>query len=74
MNARGLHINLAPGKTEAIISTHGEGSLKFKQALAFDHHFELLLANGDRLRVVSKYKHLGGYATADGSAGPELAY
>eukprot|EP00973_Karenia_brevis_P028404 3915393-Karenia_brevis.AAC.1 len=74
MNMRGLDINLAPGKTEAIISPNGEGSLKLKQKLAFTHNFLLDMPTGPPLRIVPLYKHLGGMISKDGNQGPELAY
>ena len=71
-----LHPNLSPGKSEAIVSLVGRHSRTIRAELFRDSEPSLALPStlwpSSRLRLVSKYKHLGGVLHCSGSLIPEL--
>ena len=72
----GLDINLAPGKTCAIIKLAGPGSKSVRLSLASDDfhiHCTSTFGRQFRLPIVQRYKHLGSTVTAELSLAPELA-
>ena len=77
----GLSLNFAPGKSEAMISFHGPGAQAARTDILLDRGAELACSGVGgqvfRLRVVPRYKHLGGVISANGDLladiGPKMA-
>eukprot|EP00438_Fugacium_kawagutii_P016420 Skav206440 [mRNA] locus=scaffold295:130038:133282:- [translate_table: standard] len=72
--ARGLDVNFAEGKTEAMLQIAGQGSMAFKQQLA-DAQSLLRWTSHERdfhLRVVLTYKHLGTWLQSGGVHNKEI--
>ena len=71
-----LHPNLAPGKSEAILALVGKNSRKIRAELFRSSDPSLALSSRlwphARLRLVPRYKHLGGILHCSGSLVPEL--
>ena len=72
----GLGLNFAPGKSEAIIAFHGEGSQAARRHV-FSERGGVLVCDGlgastFELRVVARYRHLGGLISASGDLGNEV--
>jgi hypothetical protein len=77
----GLQVNFKAGKTEALVVLAGPGHAAVRDELW--HHTEdidgdgpvpvLALEGGQRLRIVSRYKHLGMLASSSRSFEPELS-
>ena len=71
-----LYPNLAPGKTEAILSLVGRHSRSVRAEIYRDSEPSLALDSKlwptARLRLVSRYKHLGGILHCTGSLSAEL--
>ena len=62
MRAFCLQVNFSEGKTEGLVNLAGKGATEAQHALWKDPIAgvpTLLLSGGQRLRVVTKYKHLG---------------
>eukprot|EP00929_Paragymnodinium_shiwhaense_P073982 TRINITY_DN37820_c0_g2_i4.p1 TRINITY_DN37820_c0_g2~~TRINITY_DN37820_c0_g2_i4.p1 ORF type:complete len:1336 (+),score=203.46 TRINITY_DN37820_c0_g2_i4:392-4009(+) len=63
----GLQMNFEKGKTELVFNITGKYSKRFKETLAFDHEARLDIGQGQHLRVVNCYRHLGVQHGARGS-------
>ncbi len=74
----GLLANFDKGKTEAVLSLRGRNSQGVKRLLYNTMHGELPLdtpmAGNPKLRLVPKYKHVGGWVTVGAKLRPELVH
>ena len=75
---RALVPNLSRGKTEALVQFHGRGTHQARQTVFGEHAGSLPLTcrlwPSARLRIVSAYKHLGGYLQHNGGLRQELSF
>ena len=62
-----FHVNWAKGKTEAFLSLRGKNAHILMQDTISNESSMLVPNSGERLRVVSEYKHLGTVLSFDGS-------
>ena len=72
--AHGMKLNVSQGKSEAILALRGKGSKALKAKLAETSVISIktaALGNVD-LRIVDRYKHLGGVVTAGSTMLPEV--
>jgi len=62
-----FHVNWAKGKTEAFLSLRGKNAHILMQDVISNESSISVPNSGERLRVVSEYKHLGTVLSEDGS-------
>ena len=72
--AHGMKLNFSQGKSEAILALRGKGSKALKAKLAETTVIPIKTAALGKvdLRIVDRYKHLGGIVTAGGTMLPEV--
>ena len=59
MTSHALQLNLQAGKTEIVCQYHGPGALECRHRRFLEFAGHLPLSDGQRLRVVAQYQHLG---------------
>ncbi|CAE7475133.1 CACNA1S [Symbiodinium sp. CCMP2456] len=77
MRVQGLEANMGPGKTEAMLVLHGEGSRQVRRALFCTENPSVAFqgAHGAmEVRLTSEYTHLGCTLRADGTELPCLRH
>ena len=73
LTSHNLRLNFKPGKTETVLQLRGPASREAGQVITSLGSACLQLSNGQSLRVVSGYKHLGVFFSSSGSMALELS-
>ena len=73
LTSHNLRLNFKPGKTEAVLQLRGPASREAGQVITSLGSACLQLSNGQSLRVVSGYKHLGVFLSSSSSMAVELS-
>eukprot|EP00959_Pyramimonas_sp_CCMP1952_P418723 8771526-Pyramimonas_sp.AAC.1 len=73
MLGSGFQLHFGKGKTAAVISYNGEGSLHAKRTMARFSAIALDSTSNDRIVIEQAYKKVGGIYTGDGSTGQEVS-
>ncbi|CAK0793315.1 unnamed protein product, partial [Prorocentrum cordatum] len=73
MLGSGFQLHFGKGKTAAVISYNGEGSLHAKRTMAKFSAIALDSTSNDRIVLEQAYKHVGGIYHGDESTGQEVA-
>ena len=73
LTSHNLRLNFKPGKTEPVLQLRGPASREAGQVITSLGSACLQLSNGQSLRVVSGYKHLGVFFSSSGSMAVELS-
>ena len=73
LTSHNLRLNFKPGKTETVLQLRGPASREAGQVITSLGSACLQLSNGQSLRVVSGYKHLGVFFSSSGSMAVELS-